>query len=96
MCSPTFSIFELYEFKDFSVIHLDLYRLSDLQELEFIGIEDYLNQKVVIFVEWPEKGFNEYLPPDLIIDMKEQNQGRIVKIKALSVKGSQYAKCFLP
>ena len=53
--SPTFTILQEYT-GAFKVNHFDLYRITDVSELENIGIYEYLfdNGAVNIF-EWPER-----------------------------------------
>lgn len=55
--SPTFGIVNEYHFKSGKVLgyHFDFYRLNDETEALDLGFEDYLNQDVWIFIEWPEK-----------------------------------------
>jgi len=60
--SPTYSLMEYYPAGDHSVLHMDLYRLADPEELEFIGLDDLLSDNPVVLVEWPEKG-RGFLPP---------------------------------
>ena len=59
--SPTYSLMESYSFPDFSIHHLDLYRLKDPSELEYLDLEDLLKQPSIFFIEWPEQGLG-YLP----------------------------------
>lgn len=63
--SPTFGIVNEYHFKSGKVLgyHFDFYRLNDETEALDIGFEDYLNQDVWIFIEWPEK-IPSFLPKD--------------------------------
>ena len=59
--SPTYTLFEEYKIKQKTFIHMDLYRLSDPEELYFIGIEDIINNDNIVLIEWPDKG-NGVLP----------------------------------
>ena len=55
--SPTFTLLEHYELGELTVVHLDLYRLADAGELEFLGLRDWLSlPQVWLLVEWPERG----------------------------------------
>lgn len=59
--SPTFSIVNEYGIKNGLVYHFDFYRINEIHEVYDIGIEDYLDSKQWIFIEWPEK-IREILP----------------------------------
>lgn len=54
--SPSFALVNEYPLSDGASIarHLDLFRLSDLQEALDIGVEDYLYDESFSFFEWPE------------------------------------------
>jgi tRNA threonylcarbamoyladenosine biosynthesis protein TsaE len=52
--SPTFNIVNDYPAKNFTLSHIDLYRLADVDELEFIGFDDLLDDNHIIVVEWPQ------------------------------------------
>lgn len=82
--SPTYSLVEEYRFADRNVFHFDLYRLKDPEELEWLGINDYLRQQALVCIEWPEMGAG-YLPPaDLEIKLVYQNTGRLIEINILA------------
>lgn len=52
--SPTFTIMNEYPAGKMHLCHLDLYRLSDPDELDYIGIEDRMKPNSVTLVEWPD------------------------------------------
>jgi len=85
--SPTYTLVEEYEVDKFKVIHFDLYRLSDPEELEWIGIRDYFLENVVCFVEWPDKGRANLPAPDLEIWLSGLNESRFVEWATHSVVG---------
>ena len=58
--SPTFTIVNEYDTKNFKIYHFDLYRLSDIDEFYAIGGEEYLQNGICIF-EWGEM-IEEILP----------------------------------
>ncbi len=87
--SPTFTLVETYSTFRFKVAHFDLYRLSDPQELEWIGFRDYLEETTVCFIEWPEKGQGHLPPPDLVLEVALAGEGRRLKVKAHSALGTR-------
>lgn len=74
--SPTYTLVESYEFDSFNVYHLDLYRLTDPEELEWVGVRDYFNDNSICFVEWPEKGKGFLSKADTDIQIKYLSKGR--------------------
>ena len=52
--SPTFTIMNEYPAGNMRLYHLDLYRLSEPDELDYIGIEDQVGKDSVTVVEWPD------------------------------------------
>ena len=50
--SPTFTIVQVYESGRLPFYHFDVYRISDVDEMEEIGYEDYFYGDGVTFVEW--------------------------------------------
>ncbi|MAZ69349.1 MAG: tRNA (adenosine(37)-N6)-threonylcarbamoyltransferase complex ATPase subunit type 1 TsaE [Porticoccus sp.] len=86
--SPTYTLVEPYQFGgDGLVYHFDLYRLGDPEELEFIGIRDYLSQGGCCLVEWPERGAGMLPLPDLQITITAVEDGRRLSITCNTPKG---------
>jgi tRNA threonylcarbamoyladenosine biosynthesis protein TsaE len=87
--SPTFALLEDYHFKKVSVVHCDLYRLIDSEELEYIGFREYFDGKKIVLLEWPEKGKEKLPHPDLICKISVVPEGRKVEIIAGSELGKK-------
>jgi len=85
--SPTYTLMEPYQVAGRPVYHLDLYRLADPGELEYLGIRDLLEQGAVLLVEWPERGEGELPPPDLVVDIQYLSSGRRLGFTAPTEEG---------
>jgi len=70
--SPTFSLIERIETELFLILHIDLYRLErseEIIELELHEEPNYSKPSIMI-IEWPEKGHNLILPPNIEISFE--------------------------
>ncbi|UHD16189.1 tRNA (adenosine(37)-N6)-threonylcarbamoyltransferase complex ATPase subunit type 1 TsaE [Thiocapsa bogorovii] len=85
--SPTYTLLEPYELADRCINHLDLYRLGDPQELEYLGLRDLLAEDAVWMVEWPERGVGMLPPPDLVIAIEYVANGRLLRLSARTASG---------
>ena len=63
--SPSYTLLETYPLAAVTVLHLDLYRLKDPGELEYLGLADYHRPGHLWVVEWPENGGSRIPRPDL-------------------------------
>jgi tRNA threonylcarbamoyladenosine biosynthesis protein TsaE len=87
--SPTFTIINTYPADPLTLCHLDLYRLADADELEYIGFDDLLNPGHIIVVEWPDLLKQVSHPFDLEIDFQfDEAHNRILSIIACGQEGS--------
>ena len=59
--SPTFSLVNEYDSPGGSIFHFDFYRISNLEEAQDIGLEDYFDSGRPCWIEWPDK-ISELLP----------------------------------
>jgi tRNA threonylcarbamoyladenosine biosynthesis protein TsaE len=80
--SPTYTLVEPYELDGRSLLHLDLYRLSDAEELEQLGLYDTPPDRSVWLVEWPERGAGLLPPAELVISLQLTNSGRYISIES--------------
>jgi len=87
--SPTYTLVEPYELPKYYLYHIDLYRLSDPEELEFLGLREMLELDSVLLVEWPEKGKGVLPAPDIEIEIKYAGEGRVVGMSPVSDKGRE-------
>ena len=76
--SPTYTLVESYPFDAFDVHHLDLYRVADPDELEFLGIRDLAASDAIWLVEWAERGVDRLPAPDHVIRIGFDGAGRRV------------------
>src|SRR5262249_11084688 len=59
--SPTFTLIQTYVLPRFTVVHGDLYRVSESRELIELGFED--TRDAAVLLEWPER-IADTLPKD--------------------------------
>ena len=85
--SPTYTIVEPYELDAGEVYHFDLYRISDAEELEYMGIRDYFRDDVLCLVEWAEMGKGVLPEPDIIVHLDLVRSGRAVSIESKTAYG---------
>jgi len=86
--SPTYTLVERYPLADGEAWHLDLYRIADPGELEFLGL-DSADVRLWL-VEWPERGAGALPVPDLTIEMSMRGPGRIARLRSGSPVGDSW------
>ena len=52
ICSPTFTIVQVYEEGRMPFYHFDVYRIGDVEEMDEIGYEDYFYGEGLTMIEW--------------------------------------------
>lgn len=84
--SPTYTLVERYPLAEGrEALHLDLYRIADPGELEFLGIEP--EQVALWLVEWPERGAGALPLADLHLRLAIEGEGRRLVAEAASPTG---------
>ena len=87
--SPTYTLCEPYELDaGHQFCHFDLYRLSSPEELELLGLRDYISCGAMVFIEWPCRGVGWLPSADLTVTLAEKRGGREVALTAGSEAGA--------
>ena len=93
--SPTYTLVEPYELAGRAVYHLDLYRLGDPEELEWIGIREIFAPGNLCLVEWPERGRGVLPEPDLLLELEYAGEGRRVRAEGRTARGLEVLEGWL-
>jgi len=91
--SPTFVL--LMEYKGrIPLYHTDLYRISEIAELESIGIEEYLNSDGICVVEWADRFQSIFQLDHLAIKIDWDKSGPSSNTRRINLtsKGSRHTK----
>ena len=91
--SPTYSLVESYQNKVINIHHFDCYRLNGPEELEYIGIRDYLSSGHLQLIEWPELGKGVIAEADISITLIDDGNQRKINIKSQTETGEEVIKC---
>ncbi len=87
--SPTFTLIEYYEFESYSLFHIDLFRVNDVSELDYLGLDAYSKNKITYLIEWPKFDLEFMSKVDLNINFKvsDKGRGRVASIAAYTQEG---------
>jgi tRNA threonylcarbamoyladenosine biosynthesis protein TsaE len=91
--SPTYTLVEPYRLNDLTVYHVDLYRISEASELEFLGWSDLRDG--LLLIEWPERVEGLDSQADLLIDLSYLGDGRNAQISGISERGREMLEAVL-
>lgn len=83
--SPTFNIVKTYE-GDKRLHHFDVYRISDISELDEIGFDEFLFDDAIILIEWSTL-IEEALPKDVIRVVISKNLEKGFDYREVAVEG---------
>lgn len=88
--SPTYSLVESYRtWDDRPAWHLDLYRIADPGELEWLGLDALAEPAAIVLVEWPERGQAALPEPDMEIRLGYSGAGRHARLQAKTARGER-------
>jgi tRNA threonylcarbamoyladenosine biosynthesis protein TsaE len=86
--SPTYTLVERYPIPGGEAWHLDLYRIGDAAELDFLGLDEAI--ATLWLVEWPEKAGSALPAADLRIELESHGDGRNAGLHGMSPIGRQW------
>ena len=86
--SPTYTLVERYPLPAGEALHLDLYRIADGAELEFLGLDDA--DAALWLVEWPERGGASLPAADLRVALAIDGDGRRCELLPLTGPGQDW------
>jgi tRNA threonylcarbamoyladenosine biosynthesis protein TsaE len=88
--SPTYTLVETYELAGLTCIHVDLYRLQSLTEVDELGLRDLVGASCLLLVEWPDRGGAALPPADLAVVLNYAGEGRQAHVTSHSPLGSRW------
>ncbi|HEY2634199.1 MAG TPA: tRNA (adenosine(37)-N6)-threonylcarbamoyltransferase complex ATPase subunit type 1 TsaE [Steroidobacteraceae bacterium] len=88
--SPTYTLVETYHVATLTCVHVDLYRLQSLTEVDELGLRDQVGPASLLLVEWPERGRGALPPADLTVDLGYAGDARLAGLSAETTLGIQW------
>lgn len=89
--SPTYSLIESYALPSLTAHHLDLYRIADPGELEWLGLDELESGGAnLVLVEWPERGVGALPAADLHLALAHAPLGRSLRATSASARGRSW------
>ena len=79
--SPSYTLLEEYEFDSQLFLHVDLYRISELEDVEILDLDRKTTKQKIIFIEWAENLLASRVS-HLIIELIHLNHKRQVTVKS--------------
>ena len=82
---------------ELTIAHLDLYRLTCREDLENLGIRDWLSQdRTCLLIEWPDRVPELKMRCDILIQLKfVGSSGRFVSLAGQTHRGRAIVRTLL-
>jgi tRNA threonylcarbamoyladenosine biosynthesis protein TsaE len=90
--SPTYTLVETYTVPGLTCVHVDLYRLRALTEVDELGLRDLVGPGCLLLVEWPDKGTGALPPADLDLMLTYAGDARQAHISPRTTLGSKWTQ----
>ena len=99
VASPTYTLIEIYNTKNYDVYHIDLYRIDTRKEIIELELHEQpaSSNPFIFLIEWPERGIPDILPPDLeiLFSLGDLMNQRIPDVICNSKKLRNILNCWL-
>ena len=85
--SPSYTLCEEYEVDERLLLHIDLYRINSIEDVEVLNLDREIAMPKIIFIEWPEN-LQTDRNVDVIIDLEHDNQARhaLIECKDINIE----------
>ena len=86
--SPTFTYLLEYDLEDIKIVHFDLYRLSNIDELYEVGYQEYVDDdNTLLLIEWANNVPEVIEEASVVINLEYFDENsRYVNIKGIDLK----------
>ena len=78
--SPSYTLCEEYEIDGRLLLHVDLYRINSIEDVEVLNLDRMIAMQKIIFIEWPEN-LQTDRNVDVIINLDHENEARHATLK---------------
>jgi tRNA threonylcarbamoyladenosine biosynthesis protein TsaE len=87
--SPSYTLCEEYEIDGRLLLHVDLYRINSIEDVEVLNLDRTIAMQKIIFIEWPEN-LQIDRNVDVTINLDHENEARhaTLKCKDINVESS--------
>ncbi len=89
--SPTYTLVERYSLTaGGECAHLDLYRIADPEELDYLALDELAASAWLWLVEWPQRGAGRLPKADLVVALAVVGEAREAHLHAQSEVGKRW------
>ena len=88
--SPTYSLIESYLAAGLEIHHLDLDRIADPGEVEWLGLDGLWRPGALVLVEWPQRGGAALPTADLVLALSHADARRDLRATSASPRGAAW------
>lgn len=92
--SPTYTLVERYGLDEGEAAHLDLYRIAEAGELDFLALDELAGEARLWLIEWPDRGRSGLPPADLRVRLTMVGEGRRAELSPESPTGRAWLADF--